>query len=800
MKRAVMEKYEQYIYPKSARQKLKLARETNQTVYLYGMTGFGKTSLITHYLARRKAIFIDAETASLPEFDAIPSHPADEENKTIVVIDQLQFADDEPIREMILSLINRQDLWLILISRALCPKWMLAQRLKQRDFMEITEKDLALSDKEIEEFLMQREIILDKQDFQMLCKVARGHGLWLNIAAGQMKADASLTHGKYRFDDDIFRRSQKILWDYVEYEVYGKWDPWLIENIMRLSIVDFFDKELAEYITGSACVELLFEKCAEIGNFLTIQEGVYYIDAEVRHSMVRRLEKYYVREQRDELYYLAGRYYRQKGNVKRALAMFEKCGNTNEIVEILVEIGKTQPGTGVLYELRSYYLSMSEENTKKYAELMCGNCMLCSLILDTAKSEYWYEQLEQAQKNARGSEKKKIKSMLSYLNVSLPHRGSYNMISLLKDAWHLAMDREISLTVLCVTGNAPSNMNGGKDFCEWSRRDKELAASIGNMICFVLGKHGAGLVDLALAESFFEKGEDDYEVIRRISKGLMQAENGMIEQCFVGQGLLAKLYLRKGNMDDARMVLLSFRKKCEMEKAVWLLPNIENYLCMLDLYSGNSAAYREWMEQCAPDENQDFFTMDRYRYMTKIRIYFTQGKLQNALSLIERMLYYANLYDRPYIRMECELLLAVLEFRMGNENWRETLQKVYERAEDYHFVRLLSAEAGAVLELYEKAKLTIKDYGFYQQVMEETRQMAGFYPGYLKEQTGAEIFTENALLVLRYQAQGLSNEKIAEKMQISVSTVKYHCRENYHKLGVKSRIAAVTEAQKRKLI
>ena len=76
-----MEKYEQYIYPKSARQKLKLARETNQTVYLYGMTGFGKTSLITHYLARRKAIFIDAETASLPEFDAIPSHPADEENK-----------------------------------------------------------------------------------------------------------------------------------------------------------------------------------------------------------------------------------------------------------------------------------------------------------------------------------------------------------------------------------------------------------------------------------------------------------------------------------------------------------------------------------------------------------------------------------------------------------------------------------------------------------------------------------------------------------------------------------------------
>lgn len=70
----------------------------------------------------------------------------------------------------------------------------------------------------------------------------------------------------------------------------------------------------------------------------------------------------------------------------------EKCGKTEEILEILAEIGKTQPGKGVLYELRSYYLSMSEENIKKYVELMGGICMLYSLILDTDKSEYWYEQ------------------------------------------------------------------------------------------------------------------------------------------------------------------------------------------------------------------------------------------------------------------------------------------------------------------------------------------------------------------------------------------------------------------------
>ena len=69
-------------------------------------------------------------------------------------------------------------------------------------------------------------------------------------------------------------------------------------------------------------------------------------------------------------------------------------------------------------------------------------------------------------------------------------------------------------------------MNGGKDFCEWSKKDRELAGKIGKLVEFVLGKYGKGLVNLALAESFFEKGEDNYEVAVLANKGRMQAEAG----------------------------------------------------------------------------------------------------------------------------------------------------------------------------------------------------------------------------------------------------------------------------------
>lgn len=108
------------------------------------------------------------------------------------------------------------------------------------------------------------------------------------------------------------------------------------------------------------------------------------------------------------------------------------------------------------------------------------------------------------------------------------------MTDLLRAAGVLLTDRKVRIPELSVTSNLPSMMNGGKDFCEWSRRDKELAGSIGKVVEFVLGKYGKGLVPLALAESFQEKGQDDYEVMALIQKGRMQADSGgKIEQVFV---------------------------------------------------------------------------------------------------------------------------------------------------------------------------------------------------------------------------------------------------------------------------
>ena len=111
------------------------------------------------------------------------------------------------------------------------------------------------------------------------------------------------------------------------------------------------------------------------------------------------------------------------------------------------------------------------------------------------------------EKESQGRKKKEVQSWVTFLDLSLPHRGSEGMISNIKKTGMLLANRQITIPELCVTANAPSMINGGKDFSEWTRHDNEIMATTGKVLSAVLGKYGPGLIELGLAESYFEKGK-----------------------------------------------------------------------------------------------------------------------------------------------------------------------------------------------------------------------------------------------------------------------------------------------------
>lgn len=403
-----------YISPRKARIKLKEAQRNAQTVYLYGATGYGKTALIRNYLKRMEYLYFNAGNVLVNELAISESIGDRESGRTIVVIDDIQLAEPEDVRSAIVELSGRRDIWLILVGRCRCPAWLLAATLKQYPFMIIEEEELKFDRGMLERYFEQSGIVANEDTLQRVNQVARGHGMAIRIVA------ELLQDGK-TFTEDTIKQVQQILWDYLDYNVYDQWDTELLEFLMQMSVVDSFTMQMAEHITGKTNVPYLIQKSWETGNFLYEENGVYHYEPTMLESLRRRFQNRYNKQQRDELFYNAGLFYEQEGMVMDALRMYKACGNKNRIGSLLIDNARKNPGSGYLYELRHYYLTLPEETIAESIELTAGMCMLQSILMDTEESERWYDNLVAQEKRRTGSERKAVKSWLAYLDIALPH-------------------------------------------------------------------------------------------------------------------------------------------------------------------------------------------------------------------------------------------------------------------------------------------------------------------------------------------------------------------------------------------
>ena len=791
-----------YIAPEAALKKLRVAKGLGQAVYIYGATGYGKTELVRQYLSRRRYHYISCaedaaglmETAETAQEAASHSSGKEKEAqpRTVMVVDDMHLLKNAEGRKAVLSLAGRQDVWFILICRSPIPAWLMPLYIKG-GFLVITEDDLRLGEKEIAAYMDSQGLTATEEEVAFVAVRSQGNAYTVRHTA--LKMLEGMRPGPEMAEEIV-----EAFAAYLESHVMVQWDSDLLEFLMQISVTDEFTLPLAEMVTGNRHAPELLERAVETGNFLSCRDGTYRLRPQLIRALRRRAAKEYSPQERADHAYNAGLYYEMQGQIVPALAMFEQCGKKERIRELLIRNARLNPGNGHYFELRRYYLQMEERELEESPVLMAGMSMLYSLMMQEKESEYWYRKLEKFASTAKGGQKREAVSRLAYLDIALPHRGSADMIDIMKRMPALIFDRGMSLPEFSVTSNYPSTMNGGKDFCHWSREDRKLAATIGKLVERVLGRYGKGLVKAALGESFYEKGEDAYEVLTLLARAKMEAEGGgMIEIAFAAVGLQVRLDTLQGEIQTAAEVLASFEKGVRGQGAVQLLPNIGALRCRLALYQGDKEAVSAWMAQ-APDEDREFCVMERYRYLTKVRCYLSIGEYLKAQALLEKLRYYTEKCRRTYVRMEVCLLSAIAKYRTGGA-WKEEFLSALKEACGYRFIRFISEEGAAAQELFVAAgksflEKEIPDKEGLSRLMGETGKVAVRYPVYLKGQLAkAPDFCEAALSVLRLQAEGKSVGKIAQELSMKEATVKYHAKENYRKLGVSGKADAVLAAR-----
>ena len=775
-------------FSQEAPRKLQAAIERSVSVYAYGATGFGKTRLVEQALDRAATVWISGSDTEKHVMQRLEDCNASE----YIVLDDLHCMESAMLQRKIIQMVGKEGFRMGMIGRAPMPAWVSALTL-QAEMIIISEDDLRVTEGELSALCASLGLKLPTERVRFWIERTEGNAMVLNLLIRRLQQGE-------QDGDALAEDVRRAFMDYLDEQIISDWSRGVQTFLMQLSLVDAFTPELAQAVTGDDDVTLLLSRAEQAGNIFSCTGGEWRIRPVLLEALRRRAVRSFGQRRCNQLMYNAGRYYELSGQTLQALAIYRQCDEEDGIFSLLVREARKHAGVGNYWALRQHYQALSDADIQREPVLMTAMSVLYSVLMNAEKSEYWYVRLREYAANAKGNDRSEANAQIAYLDIVLPHRGSKDLVSILKTVSALLRNSGDILRPVSLTNNQPSLMNGGKDFCEWSKNDLFLAKTLGPVVERMLGKAGVGLVQAALGESAYAKGEDRFVVLSRLTKAQNQSENnGILEMTWVSVALQARLALGSGDVEYAQRLASGMLQRAERENSPRLVEAVNAFSCWLGLHTNQVGRILAWMEN-APDETVEFCTLNRYLYMVKICGYIALGKHTDALALLQRMLLYADYAHRTYIRLECRLLSAVILRRMG-EPWKEDFVQTLKEIGEYHFVPILSEKGAAILPLLTEVKAAMCQSAlqlgeWFAQVLEETAHMARLYPSFLKG-TGVDVsaFSATALQVLRMQAAGYTAKEIAEQLHITQRTVKYHASENYRKLDAKNLVDAVQIAQ-----
>jgi LuxR family maltose regulon positive regulatory protein len=228
------------------------------------------------------------------------------------------------------------------------------------------------------------------------------------------------------------------------------------------------------------------------------------------------------------------------------------------------------------------------------------------------------------------------------------------------------------------------------------------------------------------------------------------------------------------------------------------------------LARGDIQAATAWAADCGLDPGgpgANHPGLQEVEYLTLTRVLTAQGRFNEAILLLERLLE-SSLVEERYGSAIENLTLQSLVFQARGDHPRslEYLERALSLAEPEGFVRTFVDEGepmrSLILNFQSKVKTQIK-YGVDDQSLRQlkyTDTLLAAFP-MTSHQNGSrptnlfEPLSERELDILRLIATGRTNQEIADILVIALSTVKSHINNLYGKLGANRRTEAIAIAR-----
>lgn len=418
----------------------------------------------------------------------------------------------------------------------------------------------------------------------------------------------------------------------------------------------------------------------------------------------------------------------------------------------------------------------------------------------------WYSCLLKLRSGNRenSSGRSLIEKCICYASFMQPKTDNAKMLLMLAI---LANNQDALLSFpIFVTSNYPSVFRGSRDLSIWGQYYGAVVEIVRPLFQTIYGSESLGLVECGKAELLYKKNN-----IPAASMEIGGAfVSKQVEVLFAAYAVLARIRVLDSSNRNWREPLDRFGSILEERGADWLLPNYEALCVRFSLLTGNTAEAEAWLSEKSGSEWDGIHPDNAYQMMVKARVYLALEKYTEAASLAEELKQSFAAENRTLDMIECGVMEAIACEKLGSDALAmERLGEAILSAETYGYIRVFAdfgAPAYRLLLKYGRDPAQRDGSAkFVAQLTESAKCFALLYPEYLLEKKESQKTppvdcTAAEIRMLRLLEEGKTNSEIAEEVGVKLTTVKFHLRNVYERLGVSNRITALKEAKSRGIL